>query len=191
MLQLVRKFRFFLLRSIVYRKYEIGPGFYCGLGIKIWAKSRLRIGKNFYMGKGSIIEADAVIGDNVIWGNNVALIGKYDHHYQQIGSTIREASAIRDKDYKWKGLNLLTVIENDVWVGYGSILMSGITICEGSIIAAGSVVTKNVEPYSIYAGVPARKIANRFDNEQDLKLHLQTVNSKYLSESSVPIAVTI
>ena len=191
MLQLVRKFRFFLLRSIVYRKYEIGPGFYCGLGIKIWAKSRLRIGKNFYMGKGSIIEADAEIGDNVIWGNNVALIGKYDHHYQQIGSTIREASAIRDKDYKWKGLNLLTVIENDVWVGYGSILMSGITICEGSIIAAGSVVTKNVEPYSIYAGVPARKIANRFDNEQDLKLHLQTVNSKYLSESSVPIAVTI
>lgn len=143
------------------------------------------------MGKGSIIEADAEIGDNVIWGNNVALIGKYDHHYQQIGSTIREASAIRDKDYKWKGLNLLTVIENDVWVGYGSILMSGITICEGSIIAAGSVVTKDVEPYSIYAGVPARKIANRFDNEQDLKLHLQTVNSKYLSESSVPIAVTI
>ena len=191
MLQLVRKFRFFLLKSIVYRQYEIGPDFYCGLGIKIWAKSRLRIGKNFYMGKGSIIEADAEIGDNVIWGNNVALIGKYDHHYQQIGSTIREASAIRDKDYKWKGLNLLTVIENDVWVGYGSILMSGITICEGSIIAAGSVVTKNVEPYSIYAGVPARKIANRFDNEQDLKLHLQTVNSKYLSESSVPIAVTI
>jgi len=191
MLQLLRRLRFFFLRSIVYRHYEIGPGFYCGLGIKIWAKSRLKIGKNFYMGKGSIIEADAEIGDNVIWGNNVALVGKYDHHYQQIGLTIRQASAIRDNDYEWKGLSLLTVIENDVWVGYGSILMSGVTICEGSIVAAGSVVTKNVEPYSIYAGVPAKKIANRFDNEQDLKLHLELVNSKYLLKSNVPIRTVV
>lgn len=185
MLQLLRKLRFFLLKSVVYRRYEIGPGFYCGLGIKIWAKNSIKIGKNFYMGMGSIIESDAVIGDNVIWGNRVALIGKYDHHYQQIGSTIREASAIRDKNYNWKGLNLMTVIENDVWVGYGSILMSGITIGEGSIIAAGSVVTKNIEPYSIYGGVPATKIANRFNDEQDLQQHLKIVRSKYLSERKI------
>ena len=53
------------------------------------------------------------------------------------------------------------IIEDNVWIGGKSILLHGITIGQGSIVAAGSVVTKDVEPYSIIAGIPAKMIKRR------------------------------
>lgn len=58
------------------------------------------------------------------------------------------------------------VIGNDVWIGTGAILLDGIQIGDGAIIAAGAVVTKDVAPYSIVAGVPARELRKRFSPEQ-------------------------
>ena len=49
-------------------------------------------------------------------------------------------------------------IKDDVWIGAGAIILSGVTIGECSVIGAGAVVTKDVEPYTVVAGVPARKI---------------------------------
>jgi len=57
-------------------------------------------------------------------------------------------------------------IEDDVWVGHGAIILHGVTIGEGAIVAAGSIVTKDVAPYSIVAGGPARKLRDRFDPAQ-------------------------
>lgn len=54
------------------------------------------------------------------------------------------------------------VIGNDVWIGYGAILLSGITIGDGAAIGAGSVVTKDVAPYSVVAGNPAQQVKLRF-----------------------------
>src|SRR5690349_6029279 len=116
---LIKKIRNELLRKVVYRKYQIGPGFHSGVRVRIWGKQKVQIGRNFYIGRDSFIESDVVIGDNVIWANRVALVGRYDHNYQQIGVPIRLASQIRDQDYNWLGVNSLTVIEDDVWVGYG------------------------------------------------------------------------
>lgn len=171
MKKFIKQLRNNYLRKVVYSKYQIAPGFHSGARVNLWAKSTLIIGRNFYIGRDSFIETDCVIGDNVIFGNRVAVVGKYDHHYQQPGTPIRLASAIRDKDYNWKGLGLTTTIEDDVWVGYGSTIMQGVTIHQGSIIAAGSVVTKDVEAYSIYGGNPARKIANRFNTPEELERH--------------------
>jgi acetyltransferase-like isoleucine patch superfamily enzyme len=53
------------------------------------------------------------------------------------------------------------VIEDDVWVGAQSMILAGVTIKQGTIVAAGSVITKDTEPYSVVAGVPARKIGQR------------------------------
>jgi acetyltransferase-like isoleucine patch superfamily enzyme len=53
------------------------------------------------------------------------------------------------------------IIEDDCWVGANSIILPGVTIGQGSIIAAGSVVTKDVEAFSIVGGVPAKKIKDR------------------------------
>lgn len=159
------------LKNIRWRRYTIEKGFHAGARVNLWAKTTLRIGQNFYIGRDSFIETDSIIGNNVIFGNRVALVGKYDHHYQQIGTPIRLASAIRDHGYNWKGLGLVTTIQDDVWIGYGATVMQGVTIAEGAIIAAGAVVTKDVEPYCIYAGNPARKIADRFDSPDDLRKH--------------------
>ena len=59
---------------------------------------------------------------------------------------------------------------NDVWVGNNAVLLGGITIGDGAVIGAGSVVTKSVEPYCIYAGVPAKQIGKRFDDDMIKKL---------------------
>ena len=63
-----------------------------------------------------------------------------------------------------------TVIGNDVWIGYNATIMPGIQIGDGAIIASGSIVTKDVAPYSIIGGNPAKLIRNRFDNETISKL---------------------
>ena len=57
------------------------------------------------------------------------------------------------------------VIGNDVWIGYEAVVMAGVHIGNGAIIAAHAVVTKNVPPYTIVGGVPARPIRKRFDEE--------------------------
>jgi acetyltransferase-like isoleucine patch superfamily enzyme len=168
----VRRLRFYYLQKIKWKNYTIGENFYAGMRVHLWAKNSLVIGKNFYIGRDSQIETDCSIGDNVIFGNKVAIVGKYDHHYQQLGVPIRMASRIRDEAYNWKGLTSKTIIEDDVWVGYGAIIMSGVTLKKGSIIAAGAVVTKNTEPYSIFGGNPAKKIASRFNSEEDLEHHI-------------------
>ncbi|GET24466.1 hypothetical protein NT017_07950 [Prolixibacter sp. NT017] len=173
MIRKLKQLRNFYLSHIKWRKYEIGKNFHAGRGVFLWAKNNITIGINFYIGKYSIIECDTKIGDNVIFANHVSLVGRYDHHYQQIGKPTRLASQIREKDYNWKGLYQKTIIEDDVWIGLGTIILSGVTIGKGSIVAAGSVVTKDVAPYSIYGGNPAKKIKNRFDTEEDLKEHIK------------------
>ena len=62
------------------------------------------------------------------------------------------------------------VIGNDVWLGYGSVIMPGVTIGDGSIVATKSVVTKNVPPYSIVGGNPAKEIRKRFSDDEIVKL---------------------
>ena len=57
------------------------------------------------------------------------------------------------------------VIGNDVWIGYEAVILSGVTIGDGAIVAARSVVTRDVPPYTIVGGVPARPIRRRFDQE--------------------------
>jgi len=175
---ILKRIRNYLLRTVVFRKYQIGKGFYSGIRVRIWARKTVIIGKNFYIGRDSFIESDVIIGDNVIWANRVALVGKYDHHYQQVGVPISLASRIRDENYSWLGIDSLTIIEDDVWVGYGSTIISGVKIGTGSIIATGSLVTKDVEPYSIYGGVPAIKLKDRFATKEDLAEHIRLISLK-------------
>ncbi|CAK7074361.1 MAG: Streptogramin A acetyltransferase [Bacteroides rodentium] len=62
------------------------------------------------------------------------------------------------------------VIGNDVWIGYDAVIMAGVTIGDGAIIGTRAVVTKDVEPYSIVGGVPAKEIRKRFSPEIIAKL---------------------
>ena len=63
-----------------------------------------------------------------------------------------------------------TVIGNDVWIGYEAVIMSGVTIGDGAIIGTRAVVTKDVPPYTIVGGIPAKPIRKRFDDATIEKL---------------------
>ena len=79
--------------------------------------------------------------------------------------------AMEGKQYPSKG-NI--VIGNDVWIGYKAVILAGVTIGDGAIVGSHAVVTKDVEPYSIVGGNPAREIRKRFPAAQiDLLLQLR------------------
>ena len=62
------------------------------------------------------------------------------------------------------------MVGNDVWIGYEAVILSGVTIGDGAIIGSRAVVTKDVPPYTIVGGVPARAIRKRFDEDTIAKL---------------------
>ena len=93
------------------------------------------------------------IGSNVLMGPRVSLLAE-DHN---AGST--------DQPIKAQGVTRLPItIEDDVWLGAGATVVGGVTIGRGSIVAAGSVVTRDVEPFSVVAGVPAALVRSRLTN---------------------------
>ncbi|MBG9312272.1 CatB-related O-acetyltransferase [Corynebacterium diphtheriae bv. mitis] len=83
-------------------------------------------------------------------------ISTYPFHYM-----FREDQEIADGYYKIGD----TIVGNDVWIGYEAMIMPGVTIGDGVIIAARAVVTRDVEPYSVVGGIPAKLISKRFDDE--------------------------
>ena len=77
------------------------------------------------------------------------------------------SDAMEGKSYPTKGD---TVIGNDVWIGYNSTIMPGVKIGDGAIIATNSTVTKDVEPYTVVGGNPAKEIKKRFTENEINKL---------------------
>ncbi len=72
---------------------------------------------------------------------------------------------IKDVASAWDNRGNIT-IGNDVWIGYGAIILSGVTIGDGAIVGAHSLVTKDIPPFTIAGGVPARPIRKRFSEEK-------------------------
>lgn len=145
---------------------NIGRNTTFGRGTVFYAPSKTQIGDNVYIGKYCSLETDIVIGSGVVIGNNVGMIGRYDHDYSSIGTNIKDSPWIGHDNYQFKGKNLNITVDNDVWIGFGAIILSGVHIKKGAIVAAGSVVTKDVEAYSIVAGNPASCISMRFNEDE-------------------------
>lgn len=74
-------------------------------------------------------------------------------------------------------------VENDVWIGYGATILSGVHIRQGAVIAAGAVVTKDVPPYAIVGGVPAEVIRYRFSS--DIIKELMRIDFKKLNKEMI------
>ena len=149
-----------------HKNITIGDNSTFGRSTIFWAPNKMTIGNNVYIGKFCTIQADIEMGNNIEIANNVGLIGRYDHDYIKIGVSIKDAPWIGDSNYDFKGKNLKIVIEDDVWIGYGSVVFTGVHVGRGAIIAAGSIVTKDVPPYAIVAGNPAKIKGYRFTEEE-------------------------
>lgn len=98
------------------------------------------------------------------------VIFKYDNKAKYAHDFMRILNDKSEKDIREKYLQRchvpLPVIGNDVWVGYGVTILNGVNVGDGAIIAAGSVVTKDVPPYSIVGGNPAKVIRLRFSENE-------------------------
>ena len=115
-------------------------------------KGKLYIGKNSRIGSFSIIGCNEriTIGENCLISQSVS-IRDADHSFNDTEIPMVDQGIVTSP----------IIIKDDVWIGYGAVIIKGVTLGEGSIIAANAVVTKDVESYSIVAGVPAVQIKRR------------------------------
>lgn len=128
---------------------NISIGNHCSLGIhNIFLATRSKI----------------IVGDYVIFGPHVTLVAG-DHQINIVGKRIAQVTD-QEKD---SNCDRDIIIEDDCWLGANVTVLKGVTIKEGCVIGAGSVVTKSTEPYGVYIGVPARKVKNRFTEEELIK----------------------
>jgi len=87
-----------------------------------------------------------------------------------------------------KEMNMPVIIGNDVYLGDGIVIMPGVTIGDGAVVAANAVVTKDVGPYTIVGGIPAKKIRDRFpDDVKEALLNTQWWNAKLEVLKSLPV----
>lgn len=135
--------------------------------VELWSPHKdIELGDCVQFGPGCSVQCDAKIGNHVLFARNVALVGRDDHTFDEVGTTIWDSP---------RGDSAKIVIGNDVWLGHGAIVLSGVTIGSGAIVAAGSVVVTDVPPCSIVGGNPAKIIRPRFDL-QKVSEHLQRVD---------------
>ena len=125
------------------------------------------IGLCTYIGDGSYI-SHTKIGNHPTSVFVSTFPSFYYNTESQIGFTFHEGNAIFDgiKRFPEGENDFQVVIGHDVWIGCNSLIRGGVKIGNGSVIGAGAVVTRDVPPYSIVAGVPAKVIKYRFTREQ-------------------------
>jgi|SRR5690554_5738294 len=148
-------------------------------------KERIKIARG---GKILANETEIGFGTNIngailIKGTAKASLGKYcaighgvtfitsNHSYTDVNLNLALSQRIgfhSKLDEGKKGIS----IGNNVWIGDGVIILPGVSVGNGAVLAAGSVITKSVEPYAIVAGSPARKIKFRFDQDKISRIEI-------------------
>jgi len=129
--------------------------------------SRADVKSDIVVGAYGFVSFDCLVMNRVRIGNysmlapRVAILGA-DHQYDKPGLPMYFTTRPEIPE---------TIIEDDVWIGFGSVVMQGVRIGRGAIIAARSVVTKDVPPYEIWGGIPACKIKIRFQDPVDRIKH--------------------
>lgn len=150
---------------------SVGPGLHIGGGVRLWAPDRIDIGSNVYIGKQVLVECNADIGDFVLIANRVAFVGRNDHDFRVVGVPVRFSPWVGDRKRVSQHRQEKVVIESDAWIGYGAIVLTGVRVGRGAIVAAGSVVTRDVAPYQVVGGNPAKPIGCRFADDRDIRRH--------------------
>jgi len=124
--------------------------------------NNITVGNDVFIAQGAHFSAtlsSISVGHKVMIGPNVTAITG-DHNTSVIGAYMKDIENKEDHH------DQPIVINDDVWIGACVTILKGVTLGEGSIVAAGSLVRTDVSPYTIVAGVPAKKIRDRFTAEE-------------------------
>jgi len=140
--------------------------------VRLWSPHKhIVMGDRVQFGARCTVQTDTDIGDGVLIAANVAFVNRDDHCFEEPGVALWDAP---------RGDKFRVVIESDVWIGHGAIVLSGVTVGRGAVVGAGSVVTKDVAPYAVVAGNPARVLRMRFSSEE------QAMHERSLLRCSAP-----
>lgn len=165
MISVIRYPRLFLFSKRTGKNNRFGPkGRFLHPG-EIFLGDNIYIAPNFH-----ISARNLKIGNNVIIGPNL-LLECDDHVFKNIGKTIWAT-------FTEERIMGFVTIEDDVWIGGNVTILKNVTISEGCVIGAASVVTKSLPPYSVCVGAPCRPVKVRFTVEE-LETHLSLVKSDY------------
>jgi acetyltransferase-like isoleucine patch superfamily enzyme len=123
----------------------------------------ISVGDDVYIGPGAYFSAlkGISIGKGVMFGPRVSILGG-DHNVELTGQPMFKNHEKRESD------DLPVKICEDAWIGAGATILKGVTIGRGAIVAAASVVTRDVAPYAVVAGCPAKMMRMRGTVEQIL-----------------------
>jgi len=149
----------------------------------ILSYGNIETGDDVSIGSGSILlasESMIIIGSKVMFGPNVTVVGG-NHNTSELGRFMYDVKdKLPDDDQD-------VVFSDDVWVGTGAIILKGVCVGRGSIIAAGAVVNRDVPPYSVVGGSPARVISMRFKDIETLLRHEEVLyaTEKRLSKEAI------
>jgi len=162
------------LRMLAYRKLfkKVGSNFFFNPS-DLFSYQTITVGDDVYIGPGAKFSASVssiTLGNKIMFGPNVTIMGG-DHNTTVVGSYMYD---IKDKLSK---NDQPVIVEDDVWIGCGVIILKGVTVGTGSIVAAGALVTNSVPCFSIVGGVPAKVIGQRFSDE-DLAEHKKIIGIK-------------
>jgi acetyltransferase-like isoleucine patch superfamily enzyme len=163
-------FRFYkrLLIKYSYRLKHVHKTFNIGGKVKI--SKDFKAGEYSYVGPNCLIYPGVSIGRYTMLAQNVQIIGS-DHNYNIPGMPVT---------FSGRQTIEKTIIGRDVWIGANAIIFTGVNIGDGAIVAAGSVVTKDIPPFTIFGGVPASFIKKRFTSNEDETLHVEMLTGKVL-----------
>ena len=165
---LFKQIRIGVLLKTKYRGVKVGKGFHVAWNVAIQGKD-LVAGDYVYIGPHSSISPKTRLGNYTCISSYVAFTGS-DHCYDKPGLPIR---------FSGRPDSVETKIGDDVLIGHGVTIMRGITIGNGAVIGSGSVVTRNIPPYAIAGGIPAKVIKYRF-NEEEQKVHEDMLSGETL-----------
>jgi acetyltransferase-like isoleucine patch superfamily enzyme len=119
------------------------------------------LGDDVGIGPNSVLQCDVEIGNKVLIAGNVAMVGSDDHCFTKVGVAMWDAG---------RGDAKKVVIEDDVWIGHGAVILSGARIGRGSIVGAGALIVGDVAPYSVMLAQKARAVRRRF-TDQEIQAH--------------------
>ncbi len=139
--------------------HSIRNNLYRLAGVKIGSKSTLHIGARFYQPKNITIGKGTIIGDHALLdGRDKLTIGDHTDIATQV-MIYNSQHNIKSPDFE--PIHAPVVIQDHVFIGPRAIILPGVTINKGAVVAAGAVVTKNVPEKTVVAGVPAKPIGKR------------------------------